>query len=49
MKLSDLIRDPYVAAAFRRAERDNGNAVAVPDPKGPVLVGGSMRDDRRSY
>ena len=38
--LSELIRDPFVAAAFRRAERDNGSAVSVPAPKGPVLVGG---------
>ncbi|SCD25492.1 DnaB-like helicase C-terminal domain-containing protein [Brucella inopinata] len=36
------IRDPFVAAAFRRAERDNGNAFAVPAPKGPVLVGGEF-------
>lgn len=38
--LSALIRNPMVADAFRRAERDNGSAFAVPVPKGPVLVGG---------
>lgn len=38
--LSSLIRDPFVASAFRRAERDNGSAVCVPGPKAPVLVGG---------
>lgn len=42
MKLSELIRNPVVAAAFRRAERDSGNAYAVPAPKGPVLVGGEL-------
>lgn len=38
--LSALIQNPVVAEAFRRAERDNGSAMAVPAPKGPVLVGG---------
>ena len=38
--LSALIRNPFVADAFRRAERDNGSAMAVPAPKGPILVGG---------
>lgn len=38
--LSTLIRNQFVASAFRRAERDNGSAMAVPAPKGPVLVGG---------
>lgn len=42
MKLSDLIRNPVVAAAFRRAERDSGTAYVVPAPKGPVLVGGEL-------
>lgn len=42
IKLSELIRDPFVAAAFRRAERDGGSAMAVPAPKGPVLVGGEV-------
>jgi hypothetical protein len=39
--LSALIRDPFVAAAFRRAERDNGSALVVPAPKSPVLAGGA--------
>ena len=38
--LSALIRNPVVADAFRRAERGNGSAFAVPAPKSPVLVGG---------
>lgn len=38
--LSALIRNPVVADAFRRAERDGGSAMVVPAPKGPVLVGG---------
>ncbi|MDP9590568.1 UNVERIFIED_ORG: hypothetical protein J2W19_003132 [Shinella zoogloeoides] len=40
LKLSDLIRNPFVADAFRRAERDGVSAMAVPAPIGPVLVGG---------
>lgn len=40
LKLSDLIKNPFVADAFRRAERDGGSAMAAPAPKGPVLVGG---------
>lgn len=39
--LSALFRDPFVAAAFRRAERDGGSAVAVMVPKSPVLAGGT--------
>lgn len=39
--LSALFRDPFVATAFRRAERDNGSIVAVPAPKSPVLAGGA--------
>jgi len=38
--LSALIRNPLVADAFRRAERDGGSAFAVPAPKSPVLTGG---------
>ncbi|WP_425902537.1 hypothetical protein [Agrobacterium radiobacter] len=40
--LSALIRNPVVADAFRRAERDNGSAMALPAPKGPVLIGGEV-------
>lgn len=38
--ISDMIKNPAVKAAFKRAERDNGSAMAVTAPKGPVLVGG---------
>lgn len=38
--LSSLFSNAFVASAFRRAERDDGSAVAVSAPKGPVLVGG---------
>lgn len=39
--LSTLFRDPAVAAAFRRAERDNGEAFAVPAPVKPLLPHGA--------
>lgn len=39
--LSSLFRDPVLAAAFARAERDSGAAFAVPAPRSPVLVGGA--------
>ncbi|MCA0345311.1 MAG: hypothetical protein LCH99_37175 [Proteobacteria bacterium] len=42
IKLSDFIRDPFVAAAFRRAERDTGFDFAIPTPKSPVLAGGAV-------
>lgn len=38
--LSSLIRNQFVSAAFRRAERDNGSAPELTVPKSPVLVGG---------
>ncbi|MEY9629060.1 hypothetical protein [Sinorhizobium fredii] len=41
--LSALFCDPFISAAFRRAERDGGCALAVPDPDGPVLIGGDAR------
>lgn len=40
VRLSEIIRDPDVRAAFWRAERDDGTAYAVPAPAQPVLVGG---------
>jgi hypothetical protein len=40
-KLSDLIRDPIVRAAFQRAERDYGQAFAVPTDRPQVLNGGA--------
>ncbi|MDO6966991.1 hypothetical protein [Rhizobium alvei] len=41
--LSALFRNPVVADAFRRAERDAGSAYAVTEPKKPVLAGGAAR------
>jgi hypothetical protein len=41
--ISALIRDPSVAAAFRRAERDKGQAFAISAPRRPVLVGGAAQ------
>lgn len=33
-RLSDLFRDPFVANAFRRADRDNGDSMMIPrDPR----------------
>jgi hypothetical protein len=42
-RLSTLIRDPIVAAAFRRAERDSGQAFAIAAPRRPTLVGGAAQ------
>ncbi len=38
--LSSLFVNPFLRAVFARAERDNGNAFAVPTPNAPVLIGG---------
>jgi hypothetical protein len=43
-EISDLITDPMVKSAFRRAERDQGGAFAVPAPRRPVLTGGAAVD-----
>ena len=40
-KLSDLIRDPIVRAAFQRAERAYGQAFAIPNDLPQVLPGGA--------
>lgn len=40
-KLSDLIRDPVVRAAFQRAERDYGQTFAIPGDRPQVLSGGA--------
>jgi hypothetical protein len=40
-KLSSLIRDPIVRAAFERAERDYGQTFAIPNDRPKVLVGGA--------
>jgi hypothetical protein len=42
IRLSAMIRDPLVRAAFERADRDNGEPVVVPaNPHKPVLAGGA--------
>ncbi|WP_180980991.1 hypothetical protein [Pseudovibrio exalbescens] len=41
INLSALFKDPFLKAAFQRAERDSGNAYAVPAPKRPHLTGGA--------
>ncbi len=38
--LSSMFKNPKLRAAFERAERDNGNAYAIPAPKPPMLNGG---------
>ena len=43
LPISSLIRDPVVRAAFQRAERDNGQAFAIPMPRSPVLAGGAAK------
>lgn len=35
-RLSKLFRDPDVARAFERAERDNGDGLTIPAPVHPV-------------
>ncbi|WP_167579467.1 hypothetical protein [Roseibium algicola] len=39
--LSSMFKNPALRAAFERAERDNGNAYAIPAPKLPKLSGGA--------
>ena len=39
--LSEMFVNPALRAVFRRAERDNGAAFAIPTPKAPVLIGGA--------
>ena len=41
IRLSQLIRDPVVRAAFERAERGSGSVFAV-KPEQPVLCGGEL-------
>lgn len=43
IRISDLIRNPVVRAAFDRAERDNGNEFAIPAPKRPILIDGAAK------
>lgn len=40
-RISALIRDPVVRAAFERAERDYGQTFAIPDDPLPALDGGA--------
>jgi hypothetical protein len=42
-KISQFFTDPFVAAAFRRAEDDDSSMFAVPTPRPPVLVDGAAR------
>lgn len=42
--LSSLISDPFVAAAFKRAERDDGESVFVDEPQQPILRDGAGFD-----
>jgi len=42
LRLSELIRDPFVRAAFERAERDGGCLVEI-DPRKHDLVDGVAR------
>lgn len=39
-RISSLIRDPFVRAAFMRAEKDTGGAMVLPSPKPTPLKGG---------
>jgi hypothetical protein len=39
--LSALVRDPFVRAAFERAERDDGDLVFVEEPQMPILRDGA--------
>lgn len=39
--IPDLIRDPFVAEAFRRAQEDLGSVFAIPAPKPRRLDGGA--------
>ena len=41
-RLSDLFTNPMVRAAFRRAERDHGQAFAIPNDPPRVLDGGAV-------
>jgi hypothetical protein len=43
LPIADLTRDPVLVAFFRRTERDNGNAFAIPAPRKPVLTGGEAK------
>jgi hypothetical protein len=40
-RISSLIQDPIVRAAFQRAERDYGQTFAIPNDRPKVLIGGA--------
>jgi hypothetical protein len=40
-RISALIKDPVVRAAFERAERDCGQTFAIPNDRPKVLDGGA--------
>lgn len=48
-KLSDLISDPFVRDAFRRAERGQGGAMTVPapSPSRPPMPAGAVAEPAR--
>lgn len=43
LQLSQIARDPAIAAFFARGERDSGAAFAVPTAPKPVIIGGAAR------
>lgn len=48
-RTSELIKDPYVAAAFAAAEKDDGAAFAIPACRGPKLSGGATEALRAHF
>lgn len=42
-RLSQIARDPVLAAFFERGARDSGDAFAVPASPKPVLTGGAVK------
>jgi hypothetical protein len=44
IRLSDLCRNPVLRDAFRRAERDQEDAYAVPAPSPDLLSGGAAAE-----
>jgi hypothetical protein len=43
IKISDLFSSKELRDIFRRAERDQGFAFAIPTPKSPELSGGASK------
>ncbi|MCD1645289.1 hypothetical protein [Aurantimonas coralicida] len=44
IRISALIKDPDVRAAFWRIERDAPGALVIADKPKPVLAGGAVRE-----